>query len=434
MTRPVTCPVDCSVSAPPSAPLDIPRSAYVHIPFCRHRCYYCDFPISVVSPRQRGETSRAMATYVDVLCTEIGATPILGNSRETQPLETVFFGGGTPSLLSVPQLEQILAALESRFGLHPGAEISMEMDPGTFSEAQLTGFLQAGITRISLGVQALEDALLEACGRSHRLADIYRTVAWLHRSAVTSWGLDLISGLPHQHLDQWQATLAQAVDLQPHHISVYDLTIEPQTVFGRRYQPGSQPLPSDGQTAAMYHRAHHTLIQGGYEHYEISNYARPSHRCRHNLTYWQNQPYYGFGLGATSYTNHQRFGRPRTQATYQDWVTAFVAAEGQLSTPPTPPTEQLLDRLMVGLRLAAGIPSADLRSLCNASQWEHLFQQLQPHLAHGRVVFDGINRPDLGPPPALTDPWSLRLSAPEGFLWSNQVIADCFAAFPEALI
>jgi len=370
-----------------------------------------------------------MATYVEVLCTEIAATPALG-----APLETVFFGGGTPSLLSVPQLEQILAALESRFGLRSGAEISMEMDPGTFSEAQLTGFLQAGITRISLGVQALDDEHLAACGRSHRLVDIRRTVDWLHRSPVTSWSLDLISGLPHQHLDQWQTTLVQAMALQPHHISVYDLTIEPQTVFGRRYQPGSQPLPSDSQTAAMYRRAHRTLTQGGYEHYEISNYARPGHRCRHNLTYWHNRPYYGFGLGATSYTNHQRFGRPRTLAAYQDWVTQFVAEGGQLATPPTPPAEQLLDRLLVGLRLAAGIPSADLRLLCDASQWERLFQQLQPHMVQGRVAFDGITLLDLGTPPALTDSWCLRLSAPEGFLWSNQVLADCFAAFPEAVL
>ena len=407
-----------------------PASAYIHIPFCRHRCFYCDFPISVLAPQQRGETSQGMAAYVAWLTREIRATP-----PPPQPLNTVFFGGGTPSLLSVDQLQQILATLENHMGISPDAEISMEMDPGTFALEQLVGFLEVGINRISLGVQALDDQVLATCGRSHRVADIYQTVTWLHQQQVANWSLDLISGLPNQTLKQWQAGLMAAVDLGPHHISVYDLTIEPKTVFAHRYQPGLSPLPSDEQTAAMYRLTQQHLTAQGYDHYEISNYAQPGHRCRHNLTYWQNQAYYGFGMGATSYTEQRRVSRPRTLQEYGHWVDSFEQAQGQLSHPLTSPREQLLDRLMVGLRLRAGISSLELRSLCDEATWRSLYQRLQPHLQNRRIVIETDPPAEGLPPgnqaPGLDTTWRLRLTDPEGFLFSNQVLVDCFQVFPE---
>lgn len=312
-----------------------PCSAYLHIPFCRRRCFYCDFPISVLGNQRRGETSLSVEGYVEVLCTEIAATPNLGS-----PLQTVFFGGGTPSLLSVAQVERVLSALDRRFGIDPTAEISMEMDPGTFDLEHLRGYLAAGVNRISLGVQALEDAILESCGRYHRVADVVQAVDWLHQVGMPNWSLDLISGLPHLTMDIWEAGLSKAVALGPHHLSVYDLTLEPQTVFAKRYQPGDAPLPTDQQTTAMYRTAQRYLTEQGYEHYEVSNYAQPGHRCRHNLTYWRNQSYYGFGLGATSYTQFQRVSRPRTLATYGQWVQAFRASGSVYDEPPTPPMEQ----------------------------------------------------------------------------------------------
>ncbi len=400
-----------------SSPTDLkpPTSAYVHIPFCRRRCFYCDFPISVLGNQQRGETSGTVASYVDLLCEEIAATPTLNE----HPLSTVFFGGGTPSLLSVPQLEKILAQLDRRFGIAPAAEISMEMDPGTFDLEHLRGYLAAGINRISLGIQALDDVALESCGRYHRVADVYQAVDWLHQVAMPSWSLDLISGLPHQTLGDWETGLAKAVALHPHHLSIYDLTVEPQTVFAQRYQPGDAPLPTDEQTATMYRLAQAFLTSQGYDHYEISNYAQPGHQCQHNLTYWRNQPYYGFGLGATSYTQHQRVGRPRTLATYGDWVNNFQAAGGIHTEPPTPPLEQLLDRLMVGLRLKEQIGGDEVRSLCNLSTWATIRQAFQPHIENGLVILEGDTWENLR---------SLRLSDPEGFLFSNVVLSDCFAA------
>ncbi len=399
---------------------DSPASAYVHIPFCRRRCFYCDFPISVLGNQQRGETSGTVASYIDLLCEEIAATPKLNE----HPLSTVFFGGGTPSLLSVPQLEKILAQLHRRFGVAPDAEISMEMDPGTFDLEHLQGYLTAGINRISLGVQSLDDRTLESCGRYHRVADVYQAVDWLHQVAMPNWSLDLISGLPHQTLGDWETGLAKAVTLHPHHLSIYDLTVEPQTVFAQRYQPGDAPLPTDEQTATMYRLAQAFLTNQGYDHYEISNYAQPGHQCQHNLTYWRNQPYYGFGLGATSYTQHQRVGRPRTLATYVKWVKDFQTAGGRHSEPPTPTLEQLLDRLMVGLRLKEGISGDQLRCHCAPKTWATLHQTLKPHIQTGLVIAEG-------------DTWAalrcLRLSDPEGFLFSNVVLSDCFRALEDLL-
>lgn len=235
----------------------------------------------------------AIADYVDLLCEEIEIT-----ASGPHPLKTIFFGGGTPSLLSALQLEQILQCLEQQFGLEPDIEISIEMDPGTFSWPLMRQFKTLGITRVSLGVQAFTEELLQVCGRSHTVTDIDDAIAILHQAGITNFGLDLISGLPNQTLDQWQANLEAALALEPTHLSTYDLVIEPTTVFGKKYQPGMQPLPSDETAAQMYRLAATTLTAAGYDHYEISNYARPGYTCRHNQVYWRNNPYYGFGMGA----------------------------------------------------------------------------------------------------------------------------------------
>ena len=381
-----------------------PTSAYIHIPFCRRRCFYCDFPISVIGNHQRGETSGTISTYVNWLCQEIQATPSLGPN-----LTTVFFGGGTPSLLSVAQLGQILSTLDRQFGVAIDAEISMEMDPGTFDLAHVQGYCALGINRISLGVQAFDDDLLERCGRFHRLADVHRAVDDMRQ--VPSWSLDLISGLPGQTLEQWQAGLEYAIAANPHHISVYDLTIEPQTPFGKQYQPGEQPLPSETTTVDMYRLAQYTLTAASYDHYEISNYAKAGHQCRHNRTYWENRPFYGFGMGATSYTQSRRVARPRTQKTYRQWVNHYQQTGGTLDEPQLSPIEQLTDQLMVGLRLAEGIDLEPFIHTFGNSFTTMINNRLKLYLSSGQAILNN-NR--------------LRLSDPDGFLISNTVLADLF--------
>ncbi|MBD2441111.1 radical SAM family heme chaperone HemW [Nostoc sp. FACHB-110] len=379
----------------------IVSSAYVHIPFCRRRCFYCDFPVSVVGDRLRGETSGTISQYVEVLCQEIASTPNFG-----KPLNTIFFGGGTPSLLSIEQLERILTALEKRFGIAPQVEISMEVDPGTFDLAHITGYRSLGVNRVSLGVQAFQEELLKLAGRSHSVTDIFAAIELIHQVEIPEFSLDLISGLPHHSLDQWQDSLTQAIAAAPTHISIYDLTIEPGTAFGRYYQPGDNPLPSDETTVKMYQMSQQVLTGAGYEHYEISNYAQIGHQCQHNRVYWENRPYYGFGMGAASYLEGKRFTRPRKTQAYSEWVKAGCVIDCEV----TPPADILLETLMLGLRLAEGI-NLSLLERDFGQMMTKIHHCLQPYSEKGWVeVVEG----------------RLRLTDPEGFLFSNVVLADLF--------
>ncbi len=390
----------------------IPGSAYVHIPFCRRRCYYCDFPVAIVGDKLRGEVSGAIAQYVDVLCREVAIT-----AKFQQPLTTVFFGGGTPSLLSVAQLEQVLNSLDQHFGIKAGAEVSMEIDPGTFTLEQLQGYRAAGVNRVSLGVQSFQPHLLELCGRSHTVDEIYLAVELIDQAELTNFGLDLISGLPHQTLEQWQTSLEAAVALAPSHLSTYDLTIESVTAFGRRYQPGNQPLPTEDTTAQMYRLAAQVLPEAGYEHYEVSNYARPGYQCRHNRVYWRNEPYYGFGMGAASYTQQQRFTRPRKRQEYFEWVESLAASGGVICAPKNTKTDVLLETLMLGLRLAEGLKVEDLEQQFGESVAQQILACLTSYKLLGWVEL---------PSPHLSK-GRIRLSDPEGFLFSNVILSSLWA-------
>jgi putative oxygen-independent coproporphyrinogen III oxidase len=402
----------------------VPSSAYLHIPFCRRRCYYCDFPISVVGDKATGSTSGAIAQYIEILCQEIRTI-----STPFRALETIFFGGGTPSLLSTQQLGQVLNVLDQQFGIASTCEISMEMDPGTFSIEQLQGYQQAGVNRVSLGVQAFQDELLKICGRSHNKSDIFAAVDAIRQVEVADFSLDLISGLPHQTLEQWQASLEAAVEIAPTHISSYDLVVEPVTAFGRQYQPGSKPLPTDETTAQMYQLAHEILGNAGYEHYEISNYAQPGHQCRHNRVYWENRPYYGFGMGAASYTQGCRFTRPRTRREYYEWVQQLTEASGVVNgAEALSESDVLLETMMLGLRLAAGLSLSALAERFGEQTLFKIGRCLYPYYQQGWVEVVG-NSGDLldwqnsQPLPATG---RLRLTAPEGFLFSNTVLSDLF--------
>ncbi len=377
-------------------------AVYIHIPFCRRRCFYCDFPIYVVGNTKRGETSGAISDYVEVLCQEI--TTVQTNNK---PLETIFFGGGTPSLLSTQQLQRILEVLDGKFGIDKFAEISMEIDPGTFDQQHLQGYVNAGVNRISLGVQAFQEELLQACGRFHSVSDIFTAIDLLQAAQISNFSIDLISGLPHQTLDIWQQSLEQAIKITPMHISIYDLTIEPGTAFGRYYQPGDRPLPTDETTVKMYRMAQEILTNAGYEHYEISNYAKPGYQCRHNRVYWENRDYYGFGMGAASYYQGKRFNRPRKTKEYYAWVNDGSIIDCEITTSH----EVLLETLMLGLRLAEGVNLQILAAQFGENKIEEVLQVLQPYLEKGWVqVVDK----------------RLQLLDPDGFLFSNVVLAELF--------
>jgi len=431
----------------------IPSSAYLHVPFCRRRCYYCDFPVFVVGDRKNGENSGTIVQYVAVLCQEIQETKNLGAS-----LKTVFFGGGTPSLLSVSQLSNILETLDGKFGIAAEAEISIEIDPGTFTLEQLRGYAAAGVNRVSLGVQAFQDELLQACGRSHSVADIFEAVKIIRSAGMVNFSLDLISGLPHQTLEQWEASLQSAVEISPTHLSSYDLIVEQGTAFGRYFQAGAQPLPADETAAGMYRLAREILTGAGYEHYEISNYARSGYQCRHNRVYWENRPYYGFGMGAASYVEGRRLTRPRKTQEYYQWVRSMSRlnspATSKLGGEAQPDRDReieqnfqvsendvLLETLMLGLRLAEGVSLSALTQKFTQQTVDKIWRCLQPYWRQGwveimtedRAIPYGIAplHATLGEGAKLPLSGNLRLSDPEGFLFSNTILADLFSKLGE---
>ena len=395
----------------------IPTAAYIHIPFCRRRCYYCDFPISVVGDRGRS-ASTMIEDYLAVLIKDIQLAPSI-----KQPLKTVFFGGGTPSLLFPFQLKQIIQAITLQFGIADDAEISMEIDPGTFDRDRLQGYLEAGVNRFSLGVQTFDEELLKVCGRSHTLADVMQAIETIKQLDIENFSLDLISGLPHQTLEHCQRSLTQAIAIAPKHLSCYDLVLEPVTAFGKQYQPGKTPLPNDDDAAQMYRLTQQILTAAGYEHYEISNYARSGYQCRHNRVYWENQPYYAFGMGAASYVAGRRFTRPRTRREYYAWV----ETGGIIEAPKLSSTDYLLETLMLGLRLQDGVDLAQF----NQDTLEQILLCLESYYLRGWIEIVPDNQPiDLEYQDFLDRRLGkLRLKDPEGFLFSNTILTALFEKF-----
>ena len=258
-----------------------PRSAYLHIPFCHRRCYYCDFAVVPLGDRvdaRDGPGSRSIEDYLQLLHREIAS------ASSGPPLSTVYIGGGTPSLLTVDQIAALLAALRKRFGLQQGAEITLEMDPASFDHDQLIAVLAAGVNRISLGGQSFDDAVLMDLGRRHRRADLLEACRWMRAArrdgSLQSWSLDLIQNLPSQTFDHWDDQLSQAIATQAPHLSVYDLSIEPGTVFARRAERAELDLTEEDLAVRLMAHTSARLAAAGLSRYEISNHARPGHASR----------------------------------------------------------------------------------------------------------------------------------------------------------
>ncbi|CCQ53251.1 radical SAM family heme chaperone HemW [Crocosphaera watsonii] len=402
----------------------IPVSAYLHIPFCRRRCYYCDFPISVLGDKTNTNTSGSISEYVQFLCEEIKITPTYN-----RPLKTVFFGGGTPSLLPPRYLDKILATLDQQFGICADAEISMEIDPGTFSLEQLSDYKTLGVNRFSLGVQSFDDKLLEKSGRFHRYKDIEQSIDFIYKTNIINFSLDLISGLPYQTLEDWKSSLEKAIKIQPSHISCYDLVLEPVTAFGKQYKPGKFPLPDDDNTMLMYKMGQRILTEAGYEHYEISNYAQQGYQCLHNLVYWENKPYYALGMGAASYSNNQRFTRPRTRKDYYQWIEKLKQSDYSLDCDYLDTIDIILETFMLGLRLKKGVDWSKIYTSFGENSIKLIYKILFPYYQQKLVYFQDINDKFITEikDNNLHDINRVMLSDPDGFLLSNTILADLFA-------
>jgi oxygen-independent coproporphyrinogen-3 oxidase len=375
-------------------------SLYIHIPFCKRRCFYCDFPIT--TGNQDHQTK-----YVEALITEIQLTV-----RQYPPLEsisTIFLGGGTPSLLAPHLLTKIFSTIRQEFTIAPHAEITLEANPDSLEIDHLFLYRELGINRISLGVQAFQPHLLALCGRDHTPDQIYAAVSHIQQAGFTNFSLDLISGLPTQTLAEWAHSLNSALALKPTHLSIYDLIIEENTAFFKRYQQGrSSALPPEELTVEMYKLTRQKLLENNYLHYEISNFAKAGFACLHNRNYWLNRDFYGVGMGATSYLLNKRYDRPRKFRDYLQMVADWSANHQPPSAPTIDTSEILFDTLMQGLRLAEGLDINQLKTQFGGATISSIHSLLKPFIFQGWVHWQGDH---------------LYLSQPEGWLFSDQVIA-----------
>jgi putative oxygen-independent coproporphyrinogen III oxidase len=304
--------------------------------------------------------------YISFLLAEIKAAGLTASDHV--PLRSVYFGGGTPSLTSAIGLERILNALQQTFGIADGCEITCEMDPATFDAEKASAFKSIGVTRASVGAQSFNDDLLRACGRTHSAADIYSAISTLGKAGIGNVSLDLISGLPGQSMEVWRQSLEEAVRLRPAHVSVYDLTLEKGTRFGRLFSAGTAPLPAEAESANMLTLTSKLLRGSEYIHYEVSNFAlKQCFQSAHNMAYWKNKLFYAFGLGSTSLTRMRtgeiiRFARPRGMSTYAKYcldlenIQSDAKSEQIMSVmypgcDPCSPEEILEDTLINGMRL-----------------------------------------------------------------------------------
>ncbi len=323
-------------------------SLYLHIPFCHTRCHYCDFnTYAGILPMRE--------PYVQALLIEIELAGTLAQHTNGKPrrARTIFFGGGTPSLLSVEQITRLLNACRNAFAVDEDAEVTLEANPGTLNQEHLQGLRAAGVNRLSMGAQSFDAELLHILGRIHSPEEIRQALHNARAAGFTSINLDLMFGLPMQTMRHWRETLDQALDLGPEHLSLYSLIIEEGTPFYTWTQEG-HIIPGDEDLCAdMYEYADERLQAAGYENYEISNWALPGHQCRHNLTYWHNLPYLGMGAGAYSYFGGKRFSNVRPPLEYIRLLKAHQRPEAESETVGR--AQEMSETAFLGLRTAMGI-------------------------------------------------------------------------------
>ena len=336
-----------------------PFGLYLHIPFCRQRCDFCAFYLEIYRENHA-------ETFVRSLMHEIGLSGQL-QVAAGRPIQSVYFGGGTPTALAATQLTAILSEVRKHFTLTSDCEITVEAHPSTISEQDLAQLYQAGVTRMSFGAESMEDGDLARIGRPGAVSETVTAVTQARAVGFTNINLDLMYGLPGQSLVDWKRTLAHCLTLEPAHLSVYALTVEEDTRLASNIQRQLSPAPDEGLQIEMDEATQQMLSDAGYERYEVSNYAKPGYACRHNLLYWTNGEYLGFGPSAQSYLDGTRFGNVADLAVYDRSLMDGrlpIEARTRLSE-----DEQLRDAVIFGLRLIRGIPSQHLHQ--HAANYGH---------------------------------------------------------------
>jgi oxygen-independent coproporphyrinogen-3 oxidase len=349
---------------------------YVHIPFCSSRCSYCDFATGLYQ-------SELAKRYVRCLVNEISASQYHGEN-----VDTIYFGGGTPSLLAPAQLDRILASLSDNFKIAAETEITLEINPGSATPEKLRAFRSLGVNRASFGAQTFDDAELAKLGRSHNTADALRTFADLREAGFANVSFDLIAGLPGQTLDGWRRNIRQALDLAPEHLSFYLLEVHSGTPLAEHIRRGIQPQPDEDLAGVMYEWMLEQATAAGYEHYEISNLCRPGFHSRHNVKYWTAAPYYGFGCSAHSYDGDaRRWSNHRDVLKYVSLVESGASAvveEQQLSR-----TDVQAEAVFLGMRMMEGVDLRRYRESFGVDLRDEHAEDLDRFCKAGLVELDG---------------------------------------------
>lgn len=349
----------------------MPAGVYLHVPFCKSRCSYCDFATDVY------RNSQAVERYVAAICTEIHTFRLFGvtgsiehRNRTTSvatveppayaggpdAVDTIYFGGGTPSLLTPDQLERILNKIYSRFSMHSAAEITMEMNPATVTPETLHGFRSLGVNRASFGIQTFDDRSLKLLARGHDANDAKQTYTMLREAGYDNVSFDLIAGLPGQTLSAWERNISEAIQMSPEHLSLYLLEIHAGTPLAEQVRSGRQPEPDPEIAAGMYELMLDRLTAAGYKQYEISNFSRPGFESRHNSKYWTLDPVYGFGVSAHSFDGRQRYANESDTAKYVEMIESDKTAESMREE-----IDIASEFVFLGLRLENGIDLANFQ-------------------------------------------------------------------------
>jgi len=397
----------------------LPRSAYVHIPFCHRRCFYCDFVIMPLGNKIEslsGNGSQTIKEYLYCLHKEILSI------KHKYPLSTIYFGGGTPSILDPQYIHDLINLFKKNYGIDYGAEITMEIDPASFNRDDLYGFIDAGVNRFSLGAQSFNNQILKNAGRRHLGEDVEKSCRWLKESfdsgTIKSWSLDLIQNLPLSGEKEWLEDLKKTITFCPPHISIYDLTIEDGTVFKRLLDLGKLSMHSDDLVFKNSQSTNKILKGSGYSRYEISNYSLPGHQSRHNRVYWSGSGWWSFGQGSTSSPWGQKFTRPRLSKEYKEWVNKQYEIGLEHSLVNNDYFYRELDeQIMLGMRLREGV---DIFQLFNEQNWDEkkiktnlrkLIREWDVFIESGLLIKNGKR---------------LFLNDPKGMDLSNQILVSMF--------
>lgn len=330
----------------------MPGYLYVHVPFCVRKCPYCDFVSAPYDGALAGQYMRALRQEIGMRADEIDG-----------PLEGVYVGGGTPTVLTADELERLFQTIDGVGGISDGTEVTVEANPGTVDAEKFTALVPLGVNRLSIGVQSFDDSVLMALGRAHSADEARAAYIAAENAGYDNISLDLIFGVPGQTLESWRRTIRKAIDLGAAHLSAYELTLEEGTPLSRSVQGGKTLMPGGELAGEMYELAEGLLTRAGYGHYEVSNYALPGRECRHNMNYWRRGTYIGAGAAAHSFDGRIRSANIPDINGYIDAVRGGGGASSASNTEELTKEDEFTEALMLGLRTAEGVGVEDIRNI-----------------------------------------------------------------------